>query len=358
MIMRHPFMNPSMDSRRPISTQQYSAAHATSCVSVRGALASTGVNRVRRTAFTLVELLVVILIISILIALLLPALAAATEQARRIVCAANVRSLTLTTLMYADENEGVLMAQGQNNYGVVGSYPTSDTSLMAYYHEYLNVSNQYTSGGTTVTGVTAIADNIRFHTPKVLVCPSATARPNYSMVTYGYMTGSCFPTGPASDGNYYPYAMRVTALQQAGQMPRSWAVLGPIPGGLPALWADLYYYQAGLTWWAPLASYTNHPATRGGLIGSGGGGNVGRVDGSVVWMPLAPLNAFDQPVTYASVDRYVTNGGAFSTVQAIPSNSVFLLADGNDNINRQKWIQVIMGAGGNTTPSAVFPGAP
>ena len=320
---------------------------------------------IKARGFTLVELLVVILIISILIALLLPALAAATEQARRIACAANVRSLTLTTLMYADENEGVLMSQGADNYAVVGAYQfnasapqTANSSLLNYFHEFLNVSSTYVSGGSSISGLAGIQDNVRFHTPKVLVCPSATARPNYSMVTYGYMTGSCFPTGPASDGNYYPYAMRVTALQQAGQMPRSWAVLGPIPGGLPALWADLYYYQAGLTWWAPLASYTNHPATRGGLIGSGGGGNVGRVDGSVVWMPLAPLNAFDQPVTYASVDRYVTNGGAFSTVQAIPSNSVFLLADGNDNINRQKWIQVIMGAGGNTTPSAVFPGAP
>lgn len=63
----------------------------------------------RRKAFTLIELLVVIAIIALLMAILMPSLRLAKDQAQRIHCVSNTKTLVLGWLMYKDEYDAKIV---------------------------------------------------------------------------------------------------------------------------------------------------------------------------------------------------------------------------------------------------------
>jgi prepilin-type N-terminal cleavage/methylation domain-containing protein/prepilin-type processing-associated H-X9-DG protein len=61
----------------------------------------------KQKAFTLIELLVVIAIIALLLAIIMPSLRMAKEHAIKITCSANLKSLAMAALFYADEHGGL-----------------------------------------------------------------------------------------------------------------------------------------------------------------------------------------------------------------------------------------------------------
>ena len=73
-----------------------------------------------RIGFTLIELLVVIAIIALLIGILLPALAAARESGRTLVCAARMREVATGWQIYANENSDISVPAQPGRYAEAG----------------------------------------------------------------------------------------------------------------------------------------------------------------------------------------------------------------------------------------------
>ena len=74
----------------------------------------------RRSAFTLVELLVVVSVIALLVGILLPALGSARRAGRAAACLSNLRQTTLALLTYATADGGGLVPLVQSQPGEAG----------------------------------------------------------------------------------------------------------------------------------------------------------------------------------------------------------------------------------------------
>ncbi len=225
-----------------------------------------------RCAFTLVELLVVIAIIAILAALLLPALMGAKERARRITCKSQLRQFILAVHMYGGDNEDkVLSGLSENNNQEDEHTPLVSTQTRQLLFQY--------SGD-----------------PRIIDCPSLGEPFNkttgWFYQDYGYVIGYNYLGGhtntPWPDYSGFSGWVSPQTINDNSQL---------------VLVADLNDWSPGFgKTFAPHGKsgpvlrdndYSN-PSAQGASSKAIGavGGNVGLLDGSVVWKPIGQMKPY------------------------------------------------------------------
>lgn len=141
-----------------------------------------------RSAFTLIELLIVIAIIGLLISILVPALSRAREMSRRAICGSNLRQFGISLLQYSQDFESWLPAKGAPS----GS-PGDTVADLALVQEKASLNRWGPGFAGTVRDVMErkvtreagseerSATPSYLPDPKALLCPSdrVNNRPNY-----------------------------------------------------------------------------------------------------------------------------------------------------------------------------------
>ena len=237
----------------------------------------TGRDRRVWPAFTLIELLVVIAIIAILAALLLPSLAGAKERAKRAGCVNNVRQFLLAAHMYANDNDQRLPSGASDSNTPNGVLDDSIPVLSGYMR----------------TQMVQYAGNY-----KVLGCPSLGAP--FNTAEGWYEAGYGFVLGYNYLGGHTNTPWGLLPGGEAWSSPQKLTETSTNLGPTSPLLTDMND-------WSPGYGGSVVPHGRNGAVQSSGdfknqsadgassvtmgatGGNIGKLDGSVAWLPIQKM---------------------------------------------------------------------
>jgi prepilin-type N-terminal cleavage/methylation domain-containing protein len=146
-----------------------------------GNMRTGGREAASRSAFTLVELLVVIAVIAVLAALLLPALARSREKAKSAQCESNLWQWGLAYGMYADDNDDYLPRRGQGVQTLVEiDRPTDWFNALPWYFGMASFQNMATNSQVPAA-----------HDQSVFICPAASNPGGLYFLPYGMNMNLC-----------------------------------------------------------------------------------------------------------------------------------------------------------------------
>jgi prepilin-type N-terminal cleavage/methylation domain-containing protein len=234
----------------------------------------------KKNAFTLVELLVVIAIIALLVSILLPALSTAREQAKRVVCATQLRELGMLLEQYcADHNEFYPPSYTPNYpYCADSRGPLALLGALAYLYDGYNFER--------------LRSDDRNEKMKIFFCPSG-------IVEYEPEAWRHSAFGMFGYNSYFSFSQGANAIignKSFAHGPQNWKALhSPLKRSSPSHWLTV----TDISIWGYPGAYqydnepfwrSNHPST---IKRSGAGGTLTEhfadgmnglyVDGGVRW---------------------------------------------------------------------------
>jgi prepilin-type N-terminal cleavage/methylation domain-containing protein len=253
------------------------------------------VNKYKKKAFTLVELLVVISIIALLLAILMPALQKARQQARTVVCAANFHQVGLVYQVYSNEYH----------------------AWIPRFVDTTNGNGQANDPGFTQSVLATIPFLIdpdvfdllvkNYHTrAKFWVCPSLVSNGG----KLGFMRTSNFNSDqlPRHGDPPYPYFIGIARLNGLTNMSLTTPAtvtessLTPLDSGNKVLAADL-----NIRWdysWANIDSVVSHLGKSMNGVQLPLGGNKLQADGSTKWVAPNVMAANNALLTDTARPKY------------------------------------------------------
>jgi prepilin-type N-terminal cleavage/methylation domain-containing protein/prepilin-type processing-associated H-X9-DG protein len=174
----------------------------------------------KRTAFTLVELLVVIGIIALLISILLPALANARRSGNTVKCLSNLRQLGVAVQMYAGDYKGAIPVCRQD--------PPSGGN--PYY--WLDMLAPYASKLAAATYNASSSDQDEFRKSVFFGCTEYDTRTDVSANIVNAYPGYAFCLHPYYRPGFQTHTISLSNAQWPGVYPGMYYRLGSIK--LPA----------------------------------------------------------------------------------------------------------------------------